>query len=464
MLCVSHSTHKNNLDSKEVDLKLSTPCIHRRLWREVAISLFFLLTLNARAQEEVVQNWSFHFQQTIVVQGHSNFAAAYTGQNSLLTREAPQTSLTATFFLGRRLWKGAEMYADAELTGGNGLSGATGVAGFLNAETFRIVGPTPQLTLSQLHVRQTFSSGEEVVSHAGDANQLGGTIPARRLSLTLGKISITDYFDLNKYCGDPRTQFLNWALMANGAWDYPADTRGYTWGLVAELVLPPWALRFSSAMVPTEANMSDMDMNIGKARSETVEIEREYELGTRKGVVRLLGFYTQARMGNYRQALQLPPGQVDIVTTREYGRTKDGLGINVEQTFSNDVGLTLRAGWNDGENETWMFTEIDRSVSTAVVLKGNLWQMPDDNAGFALVLNGLSNDHRDYLKAGGYGFIIGDGNLNYAPEFIVESFYSFSIQQWNLSITPDYQFVLHPAYNKDRGPVHVFGARCHVSF
>jgi high affinity Mn2+ porin len=167
-------------------------------------------------------------------------------------------------------------------------------------------------------------------------------------------------------------------------------------------------------------------------------------------------------MGNYRQSLQLPPGQVDIAATREYGRTKYGVGVNIEQAISDDIGLALRAGWNDGKNETWMFTEIDHTVSVSALFDGRLWQREGDNAGVAVLANGISSDHREYLKAGGYGFIIGDGELNYAPEFIAEAFYSVTIPQWHLWITPDYQFVLHPAYNKDRGPVHVFGVRCHV--
>ena len=418
----------------------------------------------ASIKEISTSNWNFHFQQTIITQYHPDFNAKYSGLNSLDTSEPAQTSITSTFFIGRRLWHGAEFYFNPELSGGSGLSGVKGIAGFPNGETYRIGDPVPQLAVARFLLKQTFSLSDQDTMFADDVNQLAGPQPSKRITFVLGKISMTDYFDNNSYSHDPRTQFMNWALMSNGAWDYPANTRGYTWGIVAELILTPWAFRISSAMVPTEANMSDMDQNIDRARSETIEIEHPYEYGSQKGVVRLLGYYTQARMGNYQQALQLPPGQVDIVATRDYGRTKYGFGINIEHTINENVGLMLRAGWNDGTNETWMFTEIDQTITSALMLDGALWQRNGDNAGFAIVLNGISQDHRDYLKAGGLGFIIGDGNLSYAPEFIAEVFYAFTLPELHLSISPDYQFVIHPAYNTARGPVHVLGMRAHISF
>ncbi len=273
-----------------------------------------------------------------------------------------------------------------------------------------------------------------------------------------------DYFDKNRYSDDPRTKFLNWALMTNGAWDYPANTRGYSLGIVAELVTYPWALRISTAMVPTEANQSVMDMNLSRAHSETIEIEHDYSLGTHQGAIRLLGFHTMARMGNYQQALELPPGEIDMVATRAYGRSKYGIGLNIEQALSDNVGMMFRAGWNDGHNETWMFTEIDQAVSAALVFDGKAWNRDGDNIGVAVLANGISADHRAYLKAGGYGFLIGDGNLNYAPESIAETYYSLSLPAYHMHIAPDYQFVLNPAYNKDRGPVHVLAVRFHLEF
>ena len=428
------------------------------------VYLFFVHTAAAQPPDSSSQEWNFHFQQTIVVQYHPDFTAKYSGTNSLDTSEPAQTSITSTFFIGRRLWKNAEVYFNPELAGGNGLSNATGIAGFPNGETFRIGNPMPQVTVARFFINQRFDLSDALTMVEDDENQLMVSRGASYVNISAGKLCVIDYFDKNHYSDDPRTKFLNWALMTNGAWDYPANTRGYTWGLVAELVAPPWALRASTAMVPTEANQSIMDMNLSRAHSETIEIEHDYSLGMRQGIIRLLGFHTMAHMGNYQQALELPPGEIDIVATRAYGRSKYGVGLNVEQELSDNIGMMFRAGWNDGHNETWMFTEIDQAVSAAIVFDGKSWNRDGDNLGIAILANGLSADHRAYLKAGGYGFIIGDGNLNYAPESIAETFYSLSLPTYHLQLAPDYQFILNPAYNKDRGPVHVVAIRIHSEF
>ncbi len=431
----------------------------------ITIGCFFLVsTGDAQPSDSSSQDWNFHFQQTIVLQYHPDFTAKYSGVNSLDTSEPAQTSVTSTFFVGRRLWKNAEAYVNPELSGGNGLSEVTGIAGFPNGETFRIGNPSPQLTIARVYIVQRFDLSETKTIVEDDQNQLMETRPDAYVNITAGKISMIDYFDKNRYSDDPRTKFLNWALMTNGAWDYPANTHGYTWGIVAEFVTPPWALRASAAMVPTEANQSVMDLNLSRAHSETIEIEHDYTLGTHQGAMRLLGFHTMARMGNYDQALELPPGEVDVVATRAYGRSKYGMGLNIEQELGDNVGMMFRASWNDGHNETWMFTEIDQAVSAAVIYDGRAWDRAGDNFGIAMLANGISAEHRAYLKAGGYGFLIGDGNLNYSPESIAETFYSLSLSAYHLQLSPDYQFVLNPAYNKDRGPVHVFAIRIHSEF
>ena len=431
----------------------------------ITIGCFFLVsTGDAQPSDSSSQDWNFHFQQTIVLQYHPDFTAKYSGVNSLDTSEPAQTSVTSTFFVGRRLWKNAEAYVNPELSGGNGLSEVTGIAGFPNGETFRIGNPSPQLTIARVYIVQRFDLSETKTIVEDDQNQLMETRPDAYVNITAGKISMIDYFDKNRYSDDPRTKFLNWALMTNGAWDYPANTHGYTWGIVAEFVTPPWALRASAAMVPTEANQSVMDLNLSRAHSETIEIEHDYTLGTHQGAMRLLGFHTMARMGNYDQALELPPGEVDVVATRAYGRSKYGMGLNIEQELGDNVGMMFRASWNDGHNETWMFTEIDQAVSAAIIYDGKAWDRAGDNFGIAMLANGISAEHRAYLKAGGYGFLIGDGNLNYSPESIAETFYSFSLPAYHLQLSPDYQFVLNPAYNKDRGPVHVVAIRIHSEF
>jgi high affinity Mn2+ porin len=412
------------------------------------------------------KKWNIHFQQTVITQYHPDFKAAYSDTFSLQPKNEGQTSLTSTLFLGAKLWKGSEIIFNPEIAGGSGLSLARGVAGFTNGETFRIGNPKPQIYLARLFLKQYIALSKEGEDIEDDFNQLPRKLPAKYISLTLGKFSVADFFDNNKYSHDPRNQFMNWALMSNGAWDYPANTRGYTVGFVAELVKPTWAFRVSSTMVPVIANGNDLDHKIKMAKSETAEFEKKYKLFKRAGKIRVLGFYTQADMGNYRLATQLvlPGSNPDITLTRSPGRTKYGFGINLEQDLSENSGMFARASWNDGKNETWAFTEIDQAVSIGISVNGKKWKRGEDIAGLAFLANGISQDHRNYLQKGGHGFMIGDGNLNYAPEIITEFFYNFHLHDKHFWISPDYQFVINPAYNKDRGPVHVFSLRLHSEF
>jgi high affinity Mn2+ porin len=387
--------------------------------------------------------------------------------NSLKSASETTTSITGTLFFGSKLWKGAVAYFNPELSGGSGFSKTTGVAGFPNGEVYRVSDPTPHIYIARLYFTQIFPLTDKYEQIYDGINQLAQSRPSSYLSVSAGKYSIMDFFDNNKYSHDPRTQFYNWALMGNGAWDYPANTRGYTFGLTFELVKPDWALRFSTVMVPLKANGSVMDLNIKRSRSEAFEFEHKYNLGNHPGTIRLMTYLTQARMGNYRKAIEwgvLHNESPVIDSVGKVGRTKYGFGINIEQQLSDNIGVFARAGWNDGHNETWVFTEIDRHISAGLMFSGVAWNRKNDNFGISQVINWLSEDHKNYLMAGGYGFIIGDGNLNYNPELITELFYSFRLRDYPFWISPDYQFILDPAYNKDRGPVHAFGLRAHLEF
>jgi high affinity Mn2+ porin len=307
-----------------------------------------------------------------------------------------------------------------------------------------------------------FGLGEETEHIDADKNQLRTDIPVRRITLAAGKFSLNDFFDNNTYSHDPRTQFLNWALMDNGAWDYAADTRGYTWGIYLEYNEAQWSVRAATAMEPKEANKLELDTNISQAHGDQIELEHRHRMGAHPGAVRLFGYRNNAHMGSYAETLSNPAFGMDVTQTRAY-RTKYGFGLNLEQELTSDLGVFSRIGWNDGATETWAFTEIDRTVSIGASLKGARWGRPDDVVGLALIANGLSKDHADYLSAGGYGFIIGDGRLNYAPEEILESYYSLQAFK-SFAATADYQFVNHPAYNADRGPVHLIAGRLHYEF
>jgi high affinity Mn2+ porin len=424
----------------------------------------------ARGQEALPAQESFppesrvdaHFQLTTVTQAHPKFDAAYTGRNSLSPESEHETTVTSTLYLGARLWRGSELYVNPELSGGSGLSRAFGIAGFPNGESFRVGDPQPHVYLGRLMLRQTFAAGSEVEPVADKANQLGGRRPVRRWTVTIGKFGVTDVFDDNDYSHDPRAQFLNWADWTPGAWDYPADTRGYTWGAAVEYDDETWAVRFAAAAEPKQANGLEIDKDLRHAYSLMGELDRQYELSGQKGEAKLVVFYNRARMGNYRDALlQADGGAPDIVSTRRRGRSKWGVAVNLQQPLGTSLGLFLRGSWNDGRNEAWAYAEIERSATAGGVWKAPLTGRPGDEAGLAFIVNALSQDHRDYLAAGGFGFMIGDGRLRYGLEKIAEVYYAALLYD-HLWLTADYQFVQNPAYNRDRGPVHVFGLRFHA--
>jgi len=429
-----------------------------------SFSLLLSLASAAFAQDTVTKRTSLHFQQTIITQYKPGFNAPYSGQNSLSPAEETQSSITSTLFGAARLWKGAEAYFNPEISGGAGLSKTLGVAGFPNGETFRVGGAEPKIYIARLYLKQYFEWGKEKDTLDDEANQIKGIRSKRYLSIAAGKFGMADFFDGNEFSHDPRAQFINWALMDNGAWDYPANTRGYVMGATAELGQPTWTLRFAFTMVTTVPNQAIWDSKLDKANTQTVEFEKRYAISGQKGSVRLLAFRNNGKFGSYREAIAQNPAAPNVDSTWAYGRHKYGFGINVDQYLTKDFGVFAKGSWNDGHTETWFFTEIDRSLSFGGVLKGTSWKRADDELGLAFIVNGLSADHRDYLAAGGYGFLIGDGKLNYSSEMIAELYYKINAYQKKVWLSPDYQFILHPAYNADRGPVNVFGFRAHVEF
>jgi len=406
---------------------------------------------------------SIHVQATTITQVKPAFHAKYTGQNSLIPGSETKLSYTSTFFLCGRLWSGASLTFNPELAGGSGLSGSLGVGASTNGEAYRIDNPSPKLYLARLFFKQYFFLSQDTKYQPGDLNTLAGKVPESYISVILGKISMTDFFDNNGYSHDPRTQFMSWALMSNGAWDFPANTRGYTPSLVIEYVTPKNELRYGFSLVSLVANGMTMNWNIAKASSQTLEYTHNYTIDGNKGAIRLLAFFTSANMGNYDESLALNPSAPNLLATEKYGHTKYGFGINAEQALTKDLGGFLRASWNDGNNESWEFTEIDRSVSLGLSLSGIRWHRQNDNLGLAVVTSGLSAPHRNYLKAGGKGFELGDGNLNYAWEHLAELYYSLEISK-SLFLSGACQLILNPGYNIDRGPVNVFSLKLHMKF
>ena len=414
-----------------------------------------------------IQTWSLHTQSTTIGQFKPAFNAKYTdtSYNSLSPNAESQGSQTMTLFFGARLWQNASVYFNPEIAGGSGLSKALGLASASNGETYRVGNPDLTYATARLFAQQIFPLSEKRIYSDGDLNELKGYKPEKYIQLTVGKISLADFFDANEYAHDPRTQFSSWALFGNGAWDYPADVRGYTPSVILEYISPNTELRGAISLLPLSANGDYMNDRFWESQGITLELTKHLKLNDKPWNVRVLVFNNTAGMGNYNQAIAesatnktLP----DIISTRAIGRTKYGFGISTDWQVKENLGVFARASWSDGHNETWAFTEIDRCFSSGVVLKGAAWNRKTNDAGVAFVLSGLSEPHKNYLKLGGKGFIIGDGNLNYATEWATEIYYGMSFFKNIVKLTGFYQLFVNPGYNADRGPVSVFSVRLHI--
>ena len=408
------------------------------------------------------EDWSYHFQATLVMQGRGGMHSPYEGPHSFSAHSENATSITSTLFLGRRLWEGAALYFDPEVSGGRGLSSVLGLAGAPNGETTRVGSPEPKAYVARLYFEQSIALGAEAEIISPEQNQLAGVQPKDRITIHLGKMAAGDDIDDNAYSHDARTQFLNWTLMSNGAWDYPADTRGYTYGGTIQLLMDNWALRYGLWAMPEEANGATFDTFFPGAHGQALEFEYDYSLLDKPGKTRVMAFYNNAHMGHYRETIDTPAFGMDITQSRTYS-AKFGFTLNMEQKITDDCGVFMRAGWNDGRTESFAFTEVDRTLQVGVSLQGTAWRRPEDTVAAALVVNGISGDHSAYLADGGLGFLLGDGALTVGPETIVEFYYSAKLFK-SLFVSFDYQFIDNPGYNRDRGPISIFGLRVHVEF
>lgn len=424
------------------------------------------------------QRWNFHAQNTDIVQGYPGFSAKYSGPNSLPSGGETRESVSLDLMAGVRLWRGAEAHIDGMMWQGFGLHNTLGVDGFPNGEAFRLGTDVPNGSITRLFIRQTIGFGGEQEDVADDQLTLAGKQDISRLTLTLGRFSAKDIFDNNAYANDPRTQFMNWALMANEAWDYPADAIGYTTGLAVELNQPKWTLRYGFFQMPRFSNSLTAEDRIFKwpydgsaqdgplldAWGMVTEFERRYSVSKHPGVIRLLAFLNRANMGSYQDAVNnaTPTSPADITASAAF-RYKYGLGLNLEQEIAKNIGVFSRLGWSDGQNQAWVFCDVDYTATAGISIKGEAWHRPDDTWGLAGVLNGISKVHQEFLAAGGTGILAGDGNLNYGWEKIIETYYDFKICK-AVHGAVDYQFITDPAFNQDRGPVSVFGARLHWEF
>ncbi|ULU27775.1 carbohydrate porin [Dyella terrae] len=408
--------------------------------------------------------WSAHAQTTYVWQHKDAFDAPYTGPQSLIPQAEHSYTWTFTAFLGARFWQGGELYVNPEVVEGLPFSHLYGLASINNGEIQKNGGTTPRGYYARAFLRQVINLGGETFHVDAGPNQLASNYQRERLVITLGKITQTDLFEKNTYANDPRTQFLNWAMITHGAWDYAADARAYTIGGAAELYWNEWAVRAGRFMEPTVANGTKLNYNIGRYHGDTLEVEHDHSIDGQPGLVRVMVFRNRAFAGSYRDAINeaLVTGGVPDVTAVRKDSDKTGYGISLEQRVTDDVGVFLRASKADDKVEEYAFTEIDDTISGGVSINGMRWKRPDDTVGLAYSSSGLNQDHRDYLAAGGLGGFLGDGQLtHYGREQVFEAYYNVQVIK-GVQVSFDFQQVTNPGYNADRkGPVRIFGGRLH---
>ncbi len=409
-------------------------------------------------------SWNVHGQFTAIEQGYPAFHSPYEGANSLTGASQASNTESATAFIGYRPWDGTEIYVNPEITQGMGLSATHGIAAFPSFEAQKASFPVPRIDMARVYVQQTFGLGGEQETIEDGPNQIAGTKDISRITFTAGKLSVTDFFDNNAFAHDGRTQFFNWNIDCCGAYDWTMDQISYTWGAMAELNQKFWAFRAGYFLVPIVSNSDDFDTHFPDGEY-IAELELRYSLVSQPGKLRFMAWANRANMGSYAAALAEPittPTYPDITLVRQV-RTNYGFNANLEQAITADLGVFARASWSPGLDEIIGWTDCDESVSAGTVLKGTFWGRPNDRIGVAGVIDGLSPEAQAYFAAGGLGILIGDGALNYRPEKILETYYSYSLNSWS-ALTFDYQFVVDPAYNADRGPVHIFAGRYHAEF
>jgi carbohydrate-selective porin OprB len=411
-------------------------------------------------------------QYTYVLQHQGALDARYSGRLSLRPDGDTQPTHTIGGYLGWAPVSWGQLYLDTEKFMGAGVSGATGLAGLTNGDVVRQGAANLRKTfyIARLFARFILPLGSAVATVERAQDQIPGTEATTRMELKIGRMAVNDDFDKNRYAGSTRTQFMNWSLWDNTAWDYAANTRGYTDGIVVGYVSPTWSLRYGIYRMPEVANGQTLVGSLRTARGENLELTlAPWSSGT---IVRALVYRNTASMGLYDEALAFAAATgatPSIVADDRPGRHKTGLGLNVEQPLADEgeTGLFARAGWNAGTAESFVFTEVDNEISVGGQLSGARWGRTNDRFGIALVSQGLSAPHREYLAAGGVGFLLGDGRLRYGREQILETYYRWQVLQVfgiKLQLSPDFQLIRNPGYNEDRGPARFWGIRLHLEY
>jgi high affinity Mn2+ porin len=409
-------------------------------------------------------SWWVSGQINLIGQGHGPFPSPYAGPNSLRAIGESAVSYVWTVSTGLRVSKHVEVFFDEESAGGRGISDAFGLAGFTNLDVVRNpdLGGRPYVARVMVHV--TIPIGAATVPATAGPLSLAASVPAHRVELRAGKFGLVDFFDVNAVGSDSHLQFVNWTIDNTGAYDYAADTRGYTYGAMVEYDAPRWSLRAAEALMPTVANGIVLEWDLARARSENLELELHPSAHV---ALRVLGYENYANMGSYADAIQAAQSGLtarpDITAHPFQVRRKYGVVGNVEDALGGGLRVFARGGWNDGHTESFAYTEVDDTAVVGGDLSGERWRRPTDRVGVAVASNGLSDLHRTYLQQGGLGFLLGDGTLRYGREDIVEAYYTAHVWR-GLFASADGQHIANPGYNRDRGPVFIWGLRAHVDF
>lgn len=433
----------------------------KKLWL-----LLGLLPLNALADTPETETWNAKFQTTYVWQKKSSMISPYAAQNSLSGAPEKSYTLTTSAYLGMRVWPGGEAYLNIEAAQGVPFSNLTGMGSFTNGEMTRGSSTNPKFYRQRLFLRQTWEHAGESEFEESEPNQLAGRQSQNRTVLTVGNFSTLDLFDNNRYAHDPHSQFMNWANMTYAAFDYASDARGFGWGFALEWFEEDWAIRFARMTPPKEPNSLPLDYRFFKHYGDQFEIEHAHELNGLDGKVRVLLMRNRAVLAGYQDAIRLGLVTNTVPDIRKVcvgEKVKYALGVSAEQELTENVGAFFRAMWADGRSETLAFGEVDDSLAAGLSIEGDSWGRVDDVLGISLLSNGISKDRQAYLQTGAMSFFIGDGRLNYQRETIFESYYSWNVMK-DAWFALDYQYVRNPAYNADRGPLHVLGARLHLEY
>lgn len=411
-------------------------------------------------------------QANIIYQGRLPFHSQYEGVNSFRSSAEYKTSMIGTLYTAVRATRSTryntDLILDFESAGGRGLSQALGLAGFTNVDVVRnpTLGSKPYVARYQIH--QTIGLTDETVDQDANFFALADKVPARRIELRAGKLTLPDFFDANAIGSDSHLQFMNWTTVNNGAWDYAADTRGYTVGAMAEYDDRAWSLRYGLFAMPTVANGLAMDWAFSRAHAQNGEFElRRSLIPGRKSTTRALFYANRAHMGTYREAVRAYLAGQDLTPTitahEHFGALKYGFGLNSEQELTANLRAFARFGWNEGQHESFAYTEVDQTVEAGGDYSGAAWHRPLDKLGAAVVTNAIKRDHQDYLRLGGLGFLLGDGNLRYGRETIEEGYYT--LHAWRgVFYALDVQHITNPGYNQSRGPAWVGSLRAHIDF